>query len=174
MATSSNLKKTKDGYSYKYTDLAEIHNYLEDNGIRYWQYIEPFDGADFIYTVPIIDGKELQPRRGCRVVNAPLTGKSNPAQQQGSALTYARRYSLLMAFGLATTDDDGDALTEYTDAKTEAKDRAAALKRLNELCEAAGTTPESFCMKYNRKFNPNNLDQIKQIIATMERSAKWN
>ena len=29
------------------------------------------------------------------------------AQAQGSALTYARRYSLLMALGWATEDDDG-------------------------------------------------------------------
>ena len=39
-----------------------------------------------------------------------MSGK-NPAQDYGSALTYARRYSLLLAFGLATADDDGAALT---------------------------------------------------------------
>ena len=105
MATN-NIKKDADGYGYKYTDLAQIHNYLEGKGITYYQYIERKDSDDYIYTVPIIDGKEQPPRRGCRVVQAVLSGKSNPAQEQGSALTYARRYSLLMAFGLATTDDD--------------------------------------------------------------------
>lgn len=35
-----------------------------------------------------------------------LKGNNNPAQQMGSAITYARRYSLLMAYGLATEDDD--------------------------------------------------------------------
>ncbi len=110
MATT-NIKKNASGYGYQYTDLAEIHNYLESNNMSYYQYIEPIDGFDYIITVPIIDGKEMPPRRGCRVVEAKLSGKSNPAQEQGSALTYCRRYSLLMAFGLATTDDDAACLT---------------------------------------------------------------
>jgi hypothetical protein len=40
-----------------------------------------------------------------------VSGK-NPAQDYGSALTYARRYSLLLAFGLATADDDAAALNQ--------------------------------------------------------------
>ena len=39
-------------------------------------------------------------------MDAALVGIKNPAQEQGSATTYARRYSLLMAFGLASDDDD--------------------------------------------------------------------
>lgn len=110
------LNKNKEGYGYQYTDLAEIHRYLEQNNLRYYQYIERIDGDDYIYTVPQTiqkDGEiiDLPVRKGCRVVNATLSGKSNPAQEQGSALTYARRYSLLMAFGLATEDDDAESLT---------------------------------------------------------------
>ena len=109
------ISKNSQGYGYKYTDLAEIHKYLESNGLSYYQYIESLDGNDYIYTVPITaDGKELPARRGCRIVNAILNGKSNPAQERGSAITYARRYSLLMAFGLATDDDDAQSLTRKT------------------------------------------------------------
>lgn len=110
MATT-NIKKNASGYGYQYTDLAEIHNYLESQKMSYYQYTETVDGVDFIMTVPIINGEEKPARRGCRVAEAKLSGKSNPAQEQGSAITYARRYSLLMAFGLATTDDDADCLT---------------------------------------------------------------
>lgn len=109
---STNVKKNKQGYGYKYTDLAQIHEYLESNNMSYYQYVDTVEGVDYVYTVPTIDGKELPPRRGCRIVQATLSGKSNPAQEQGSALTYARRYSLLLAFGLATEDDDAECLTK--------------------------------------------------------------
>ena len=106
------VTKNKTGYGYKYTDLAQIHNYLEENNMRYIQKVERIDGDDYIFTKRIINGVEDDWLQGCRVVQAVLSGKSNPAQEQGSALTYARRYSLLMAFGLATEDDDGESLTE--------------------------------------------------------------
>lgn len=115
---AGNIKKTKDGYNYKYADLAKIHEYLEETDQTYYQYVETDEGGtDYIVTVPIIDGVEKPPRRGCRVMQATLSGKSNPAQEQGSALTYARRYSLLMAFGLATEDDDAAALTQKNKGK---------------------------------------------------------
>lgn len=106
--------KTKSGsnYSYKYVDIAQIHEYLQENKMSYYQYIDRIDGDDYIMTVRIIDGKEQNPLRGSRVVDATLFGNDNPAQKQGSALTYARRYSLLMAFGLATEDDDAQSLNE--------------------------------------------------------------
>lgn len=109
--TKTTLAKNKEGYGYKYTELADINNYLASIDTYYYQYIERIDNEDYIMTVPIINGEEKAARRGCRVVQATLQGVKNPAQEQGSALTYARRYSLLMAFGLATEDDDGAALT---------------------------------------------------------------
>ena len=99
-------------YSYRYVDIAQIHDYLESIGARYYQFIERLDGDDYVMTVKIINGEEKPALRGCRVVDATLNGVTNPAQQQGSALTYARRYSLLMAFGLATDDDDAQSLSD--------------------------------------------------------------
>lgn len=115
----NNLKRNKEGYGYKYTDLAQIHEYLEENKMKYIQYIDRIDGDDYIMTKRYMDGKwEENALRGCRVVQAVLQGKNNPAQEQGSALTYARRYSLLMAFGLATEDDEAQSLTKQTQQKT--------------------------------------------------------
>ena len=108
---SNIVNKNKEGYGYKYTDISEIHRFLEENNMSYYQYIDRIDSDDYIMTIKIIDGKEQPAIRGSRVVQATLSGIKNPAQEQGSALTYARRYSLLMAFGLATDDDDAQSLS---------------------------------------------------------------
>ena len=107
--SKTTVKKTSQGYNYKYTDLAAIHTELEVQGITYYQFVK-YDadaGVDYMWTV--LNDKE--PIQGCRIVQAELSGKSNPAQANGSALTYARRYSLLMALGWATDDDDGASMT---------------------------------------------------------------
>ena len=132
---------TKNGnkYSYQYVDIAQIHDYLEENKMSYYQYIDRIDGDDYIMTVKIIDGVEQKPLRGSRVVDATLFGNDNPAQKQGSALTYARRYSLLMAFGLATEDDDGNELNMIKEVTKEEADNYTLSfgkhkgKKINEL-----------------------------------------
>lgn len=119
MAEKTTVSKNKTAavgkYSYKYTDLAQIHEEMERQGLRYYQYIEPFQTIDpdrrdtwaFVdYVITVImntDGEELRTCRGCRVVDA---NGQNPTQEHGKAITYARRYSLLMALGWATDDDD--------------------------------------------------------------------
>lgn len=115
---------TKSGkeYSYTYTDLASINKWLEENDLDYYQEIETnqINGKDYVLTYRYINGEwEDKPKRGCQVVDATLLGVSNPAQQNGSALTYARRYSLCLAFGLATEDDDGASLSEMTKEEAE-------------------------------------------------------
>ena len=115
--------KTGGKYSYQYVDIAQIHEYLEEKNMSYYQYIDRIDGDDYIMTVKInADGEESQPLRGSRVVDATLFGNDNPAQKQGSALTYARRYSLLMAFGLATEDNDANDLNIIKEVTQEEAD----------------------------------------------------
>jgi hypothetical protein len=131
---ASVLKKLSEGYGYKYTELSTIHEELEKQNITYYQYIE-YDAAadaDYIYTVLNYDGDEKAPRRGCRVVLGD-TMKS-AAQEQGSALTYARRYSLLMSLGWATEDDDGDSVGKKTKMPSRNKiDFRQVREHLNEI-----------------------------------------
>ena len=166
----TNLPKSKAGYGYKYTELSQINEYLESVGISYYQFIQTEDGEDYIYTVPIINNEEKTARRGCRIVNAPLSGKSNPAQEQGSAITYARRYSLLMAFGLATEDDDAESLTrpqqnvqKPQQAQQKPVDGVITKKdaeTLKKLFESKGVD-EAFVLKL---YKLDKLDGIKQSV----------
>ena len=120
---------TKNGgsYSYQYIDIAQIHEYLESINAKYIQQIRRICDDDYIMTKRCFDNEwENEWLQGCRVVQATLVGNSNPAQEQGSAITYARRYSLLMAFGLATEDDDANLLNK-TKEETKATEKQIAV-----------------------------------------------
>lgn len=113
---------TKNGknYSYQYVDIAQIHEYLEGINAKYIQQIKRIENDDYVMTKRCFDDKwEEEWLQGSKVVDATLFGTDNPAQKQGSALTYARRYSLLMAFGLATEDDDAQSLNTVNEPTLE-------------------------------------------------------
>lgn len=151
----STVKKKSNGYNYKYAELAQIHEELENQGITYYQYIDydPAADADYIYTVIIKGEKESSPRRGCRVIIG-HEAKMSAAQAQGSALTYARRYSLLMALGWATEDDDG----------------ATAGKQSTEQFSGAGRV--NFNAVRNRLEEIDNLDELNNYWKELHLSEK--
>lgn len=90
--------QTKNGgsYSYQYTGLAD----LADQGVNipkmrilpteFGEYIEYFDGGEW--------------HMGAKIV-VPEGGRMNEAQAYGSALTYARRYTTMLAERVACDDD---------------------------------------------------------------------
>lgn len=150
----ANLKKNAAGYGYKYTDLAAINDFLHSQGIAYSQIVETseINGEDYIYTIPVVDGEVQPARRGCKIPTATLSGKSNPAQEYGSALTYARRYSLLMAFGLATEDDDGESLTVKKDAVKSASNglNETQVKAIKAELARTGISQEAILERYKK------------------------
>lgn len=180
----SRITKNANGGRYKYADMSQIHGWLEDNKISYYQYTTTEDGADFIYTVPIIEGKELPPRRGCRIVDATLVGIKNPAQEMGSAITYARRYSLLMAFGLATEDDDAQSLSRPKEEKKPEEpfsqpmpitpeQKVSILKEINRISESYSKeefSVEAF-LKFYKVDSIDNLpkNQYEKIMVTLNK-----
>lgn len=144
--------KVGEKYSYKYVDIAQIHDYLENINAKYIQIIKKIETDDYIFTKRCFNNEwENEWLQGCKVVDATLYGVDNPAQQQGSALTYARRYSLLMAFGLATEDDDAQSLSK---AKEEIKTKEQAENYKLTFGKYAGKT-------------------IKEIVETQKDYANW-
>lgn len=182
----TNLKKNKAGYGYKYTDIAQINEYLDKNGWSYYQYTERIDGEDYIFTVPMKDDKEYPPRRGCRIIQGALLSKSNAAQELGAAITYARRYSLLMAFGLATEDDDAECLTRNKPERAERKARkevpeeelkaqpvqtitpvmATTLKKA--LVEAGASEEYALKATHNESYEEITIEQFKALMKKCE------
>lgn len=165
MATTV-LKKNAKGYNYKYTELAEINAYIEEIGERYYQYVEPNEnGEDYIMTVRVIDGKPSEPIRGCKIVNATLQGKSNPAQEYGSALTYARRYSLQMAYGLATTDDDAAC---FDGAKPAPKSKRKELQdELQKYADENGMKASEIIKEYGLS-SKSTEEELESVINTLK------
>lgn len=115
MERKTTIKKNKEGYGYTYTDISAINKYCEENNITYYQEVETCEtnAKDYIITY-LTENDETKRYRGCQIVQATLQGIKNPVQEYGSSLTYCRRYSLLMALGLATDDNDAQDLTIST------------------------------------------------------------
>lgn len=168
------IGKNAQGYGYKYTDLAQIHKLLEEQGLSYQQYVEPHDnGNDYIMTVLIDkDGLRSEPVRGCKIPDATLSGKSNPAQEYGSAITYARRYSLLMAYGLATTDDDAESLTVKNKRKV-SNNRPQLLNTIYVLIEQTNTNESEICAYFNvDKIQSMTTEDLNECVAILEQKKK--
>lgn len=167
MAETTRIGKNARGYGYKYTDLASIHEWLEENGYTYFQEVVPEvygdTVAEYIWTEVYRNGEKLRRVRGCRVFAVPVESKNgkavtNVAQEIGSGLTYARRYSLLMAFGLACEDDDAASLTKDRPAPAREATRKPAplapaitpeqVEEIKTLIEVSQADERAFCKFY--------------------------
>lgn len=113
--------KTNPAFRSKYADLGAcidaVEQALLDNGIAFIQ--ETSEDATGV-TVETVFIHESGETLRCGKLHVPAA-KQDP-QGYGSALTYARRYSLMAACGIAPEDDDGQAATK---AVNKIKEQAA-------------------------------------------------
>ena len=123
---------TNPHFKSKYADLSAcveaVVDSLNANGIFLNQQTSESDSGVIVETVFIHESGELL---NCGKLHVPAS-KQDP-QGYGSALTYARRYSLMAACGIAPEDDDGEAATRKP-AKQKLTDSAIAdfLTTINE------------------------------------------
>lgn len=123
------LNKTNPHFKSRYADLAAVRDAvtgpLSENGLSVVQLTGPGDGVMIVYT-------RLIHASGQWIESAyPVINDTNKPQAMGSALTYARRYSLAAMCGIASEeDDDGN----------EADDHG---KKAPELRNTAGTAGAS-------------------------------
>jgi hypothetical protein len=99
-------------FKSKYADLSSVVEAIRPAfgqcGLSYIQRVEPSDKDEVRVETILLhaSGEWLS----CGVLNLPVSKAD--AQGYGSALTYARRYSLAAACGVAPEDDDGNAATK--------------------------------------------------------------
>ena len=99
---------TNPHFKSRYADLSAcveaVIDAFNDNGIMLTQHIHESETGVCVETVFVHEsGQTLS----CGKLQVPVTKAD--AQGYGSALTYARRYSLMAACGIAPEDDDGNA-----------------------------------------------------------------
>ena len=98
-------------FKSKYVDLAgcveAVIDALNDNGIALVQQTHESDNGVIVETVFIHESGEVMSTGKLHV-----PASKHDAQGYGSALTYARRYSLMAACGIAPEDDDGNAASK--------------------------------------------------------------
>lgn len=91
------VKNASQGYGYSYSNLADLAKAGIEIPVMKTQRV---DGDEYVFA--LIDGEWIQ---GAKVIEMEMKGM-NAAQAYGSALTYARRYTVQLVKGIACDDDD--------------------------------------------------------------------
>lgn len=142
-------------FKSKYADLGSVIDALEpikDHGLWFIQISKERDNGACFETVIIHGPSNSQMSMGETFVPA---DRAN-AQGFGSAQTYARRYGLLSAFGLATEDDDGNAASQ-TPAKPRQQAKPADMLSdvqwgiISDLIGQTNTDAKAFCTAFKIK-----------------------
>ena len=102
-------------FKSKYADLGSVmeacKEALNDNGIMVIQPTGVTDGIGYVETVLLHESGEWISS------TMKITAKTeNNPQEQGSAITYARRYSLQSMMFIPAEDDDGEKATDHSAA----------------------------------------------------------
>ena len=108
---------TNPHFKSRYADLAAcveaVIAGLNDNGIALIQKCYDCANGVMVETMFVHESGEMLE---CGILHVPAS-KQDP-QGYGSALTYARRYSLMAACGIAPEDDDGNAASRKVEKPT--------------------------------------------------------
>ena len=156
---------TNPHFRSRYADLATcidaVIDGLNDNGIMLMQPLHECSSGVIVETIFIHEsGQTISAGR----LHVPAS--KNDPQGYGSALTYARRYSLMAACGIAPEDDDGNDVHK----KHISREQVDLLKK---LIERSGQNEKSFCdlAKIN-KCEDLEESRFQKAVQMLERKIK--
>ena len=167
-------------FKSRYADLAAcveaVVDALNNNGIALTQRVSPSENGVIVETVFIHESGEVI---NCGQLHVPAS--KHDAQGYGSALTYARRYSLMAACGIAPEDDDGNAASKRPTAPAiptpDITDHLAAIQASANSDELAKVFKDAFAAcQGNQALQTKVMDAKKARVARAkkEQSTKGN
>lgn len=139
---------TNPHFKSKYADLGAVIDAVKPaliaHKLYFTQATHDAEGGVCVETVIHHEGGE---NYSCGKLFVPAT--KNDAQGFGSALTYARRYSLMTAFGIPAEDDDGNAAAKSAPSRQNGHANGhitdAQFAMLQSLIEKSNTNTQAFC-----------------------------
>ena len=159
---------TNPHFRSKYADLSNcieaVIDALNANGIGLMQRTYECKDGVLLETVFVHESGEVME---CGMLHVPATKQD--AMGFGSALTYARRYSILAATGLAPEDDDGVAASRRTKIKSTVDEHKIAdlLAAMDEV-----TTLKELQETYKAAYKATNGEQVWQTKVIAKKDAK--
>ena len=153
---------TNPHFRSKFASLAAceavVRPRLAEHGVMYRQTCAKDDGGSWLVTIAYGKGAEVEMSR------VPLVMVASDPQKQGSALTYAKRYGLCAAFGLAgEEDDDGNAATEAT--RGQQKARKQQPKASTPPKPQQGGTEAPVASQPDSVLSPEDMDTLRQCFV---------
>lgn len=162
-------------FKSRYSDLAScidaVMEALNANGLALMQIPADCESGVCVETLFVHESGEIL--NGGRF-RAPVTKQD--AQGYGSATTYARRYGLMAACGIAPEDDDGAAAVKAAPQRTAAPAKRAAPDPVAEIIAGVNRGDAAGAAVYLASLNPAELDVIWSKLpadATEKLTAAW-
>lgn len=156
-------------FKSKYADLAAVRSVIREpmakHGLSLVQLPKTVDGGVEVQTMLLHSSGQYI------TSNLFMPAAKNDAHGIGSAITYARRYSIMSIMSLATEDDDGNAAVDSV-KRQPAKAAPASDSVLAEGARAAAKGNASLTAWWNglsepvrKSLNPNELASLKKIAT---------
>jgi len=167
------LKKDTAGFKFRYVELETIveklNPLLDSNGLIYYHETKVVDGRNIIKTV-VCDKDNLSDNRVCELVipdNVVLPGQ-NSYQALGSAITYFRRYTLLVLFKIIT-GDDVDVVKPKEESSFKPVKKVNYIEKVEKLMEMGRRKNqlEKYYENNKMKMEPEEIEKIEVLIKNM-------
>ena len=163
-------------FKSRYADLAAcveaVIDALNNNGIALVQRTDLCESGVIVETTFVHESGEVISAGKLHVPSS-----KHDAQGYGSALTYARRYSLMAACGIAPEDDDGNAATAAS-RQQPPQQRAAAVIGPNELAAittlatSVGVPLDAIAATYGvANINQLPLAKVAEVVSRLQKKA---